>query len=135
MLAHNALIPLTPKPSSKAHAFDSVNGTVCELKNWVLSSLDFASMSMYVSVCSGSNAVLPQFCQSEPFPERSCTSSEIDIKMSLYFESKIKTHLIFASLHVLKKLEYVTVYCIYSRGSQTSHVDSDLGFLCLKSHI
>lgn len=32
MSAHDALIPLTPKPSSTAHAFDLENGTVSELK-------------------------------------------------------------------------------------------------------
>lgn len=30
MSAHNALIPLTPKPCSTAHAFDLENGTVSE---------------------------------------------------------------------------------------------------------
>lgn len=62
MSAHNALIRLTPKPPSTAHAFDLENGTVLELKTGSIHH-----PSLHLSVCARASVSirknLPHQCE------------------------------------------------------------------------
>lgn len=57
MSAHNALIPLTPKPSSTAHAFDLENGTASELKTGYAHHLN-----LRLCACAHVTLSIPKIC-------------------------------------------------------------------------